>query len=280
MGDASVLSDSSPQAIAARLLKLTQAQNDAGRVADLNEQLKSYTPDGSVPTSPSARLGALQGLDTTIGAQRAIMGPDPLGRDALDRQRDEIVNERQASNEADSQFGDQMATRALRRAVASKLALSDAADQANLTQAHEQVVRNAGDETMRLTQPKYDAQHDHDLIVAQTAQEKNAMDAALKAGTISASEYNAWAGAKSKVLATPFAANAGQLGDAPTPVPVPSPTTNLRTAVTTRTGGAAGQYNPTQEALIARLLNSPAGKGKTRADAIAVLDRVKPAGWQ
>jgi hypothetical protein len=73
---------------------------------------------------------------------------------ANSRQYGEIVNEKQAANDADAQFGDQMASRALARAVRSRLGLAAANDQSQLTQAHEQVTRNATDDFLARQAPK------------------------------------------------------------------------------------------------------------------------------
>lgn len=242
------------------------------------------------PTNPRAavnRLGlALAGpSEAELASARAIRDLQDSDPDyALSRQRDEILNERGASAAADAQFGDSMAARALQRAINSKLGLNNAEDLSQLTQAHEQVVQNQGDEAMRREAPKIQSAVDIQGMKSNADIAKADAANALAAGKINAQEYAALVAAQAKVYGSPFAAQGGNITQ-PAPVTAPTmgnaPTGALNAAVATRTGGAGGQtYSPTQEALIARMLNSPGGRGKTRADAIAVLDRTKPQGWQ
>lgn len=124
-------------------------------------------PDPSNPRSGVNRLGlALEGpspMEQAYG--QSLKEQQDLNPDyARGRQYDEILNERRAGNDADAQYGDPMAARALSRAMAARVGMGQAADEAATTQLHEQVVKNATEDALTRAQPKED-----------TAQEANAV---------------------------------------------------------------------------------------------------------
>lgn len=200
---------------------------------------------------------------------------------ALSRQYDEILNERQASNDADARFGDQMASRALRRAVAQRVGMGDAEDTTYLAPGHQSVLddqsrraaaaQSAKDtEAQTLAQIKADA--DKYKAGVSLIASNNALDAKTKQAVL-----DVWG----KVAGTPFAGNApgmstitGALTDATSP---------LRAAAAQVSGGPVvgqvgngAQLSAAQEAMVQQALQATGGK-YTREQVIDTLSR---AGWK
>lgn len=158
---------------------------------------------GNVGTLYSPLMDPMQdalrarGLASSADLQRTYVDP-------AQRQRDEIENEAMASaegkNNADAAFGDQMANRALSRAVASRLGLAQAADEAQLTGAHRDVMEQNTADVLARQAPKNDAAAQANAIKLTIAQ----MQQAGRLTAAQAQEYGKLADAFSHVAGSGY----------------------------------------------------------------------------
>ncbi len=167
-------------------------------------------------------------LAARLGAARSNLQATYV--DPAQRQRDEIENEAMASaegkNSADAAFGDQMARRALSRAMASRLGLAQAADEAQLTGAHRDVMEQNTADFLARQEPKNaeaDKANEIKLAIAQ-------MQASGRLTAAQAAEYGKLADAFSHVAGSGYGgtepgANAMSL---------------IQQAMAARAGGAGG----------------------------------------